>query len=197
MIDAAVRRFVREAFATAPSSSWLTVDRSGHAAAHRRRGGGRRTPDATGIARSPAGESSGRTSTSVSQRSANVDSAAGPPPTCPFGGSTWTAPGASMPTTRGCARTIEAAIAFVNAVNPRPNAIVHSGGGIHAYWFLDRFIRPAEATPLLARWHESWDGRAAVRSLQLDETADLARLLRLPGTFNHKTSPRTPVELVP
>jgi hypothetical protein len=74
--------------------------------------------------------------------------------------------------------------AFVQKVGlPRP-LLVDSGGGIHAYWPLDRAVSTAEWRPVADRFkaicvHERF---RADRSL----TSDQARVLRVPGTFNFK-----------
>jgi len=85
-------------------------------------------------------------------------------------------------------------LAHVDALMPAPSVVIDSGGGYHAYWLL----------------HEPWtlagDGdRERARTLQAawvtytggDQGAkDLARVLRLPGTHNHKYSPPRPVDFV-
>ncbi len=74
-----------------------------------------------------------------------------------------------------------------NAGLPDPNVIVESGGGIHAYWAFDKPVPIAE-------WQ--WLANALVNAirqhgLKCDSgcTTDAARILRLPGTWNHKTDP--------
>lgn len=72
--------------------------------------------------------------------------------------------------------------------DPKPDILVNSGGGVHAYWLLE--------SPLLLRGEtERWKDLEAVnRALSYkfrgDKMAiDIARVLRVPGTFNHKFSP--------
>ena len=77
---------------------------------------------------------------------------------------------------------------------PFPNALVASGGGLHAYWIADNPMTVFE-----------WLGYAtALRTaaedfgLRCDAglTTDCARVLRVPSTFNHKTIPAKPVVLL-
>ena len=76
---------------------------------------------------------------------------------------------------------------------PLPAFIVSSGGGLHIYWVLDTFIS-----------RESWQAYAtklkdlthALDFLADDtRTADIASVLRMPGTLNHKYEPPRPVTL--
>lgn len=73
-----------------------------------------------------------------------------------------------------------------------PNVLVHSGGGIHAYWM---FARPwffnSEQDRLNARQqlralHAHVQKAAAQHGWKLDNVSDLARMLRVPGTYNAK-----------
>ena len=71
---------------------------------------------------------------------------------------------------------------------PRPNVLVSSGGGVHSYWQLD--------TPFLIRGEgERWApieavNRGLAHKFKGDHnTIDIARVLRVPDTFNHKFSP--------
>src|SRR5262249_51922664 len=77
-----------------------------------------------------------------------------------------------------------------------PTVVVDTGGGFHAWWFLDRFIHIDEAAPMLARWHGAWDRRMTAAGWSLDNVSDPARLMRLPGTRNFKTKPARPVAIV-
>jgi hypothetical protein len=74
---------------------------------------------------------------------------------------------------------------------PLPTHIINSGGGLHAYWALDTFIDreawQAAATQLKALTH-------ALSFLADDSrTADIASVLRIPGTLNNKYDPRRDV----
>jgi len=70
-----------------------------------------------------------------------------------------------------------------------PTTIVHSGGGLHAYWTL------VEPFTLAAHAREAKDLlRRLAACVEGDLTAaEPARVLRLPGTANHKYQPARPV----
>jgi hypothetical protein len=72
-----------------------------------------------------------------------------------------------------------------------PHFVVHSGGGLHCYWRLrEPFVLPSEAEAakgLLRRIAAFFDGDSA--------SAECARVLRVPGTFNFKYNPPRPVVL--
>lgn len=76
---------------------------------------------------------------------------------------------------------------------PDPSAIVHTGGGWHVYWFLDR---PVDVHAEKWRDHLWKLNRRLARVWQregfhLDNTAKATQILRVPGTQNWKTgSPR-------
>lgn len=75
-----------------------------------------------------------------------------------------------------------------------PNAIVHSGGGLHVYWELVTPLSPAEWQPRAEKLRS-----AAVKfGLRCDGqcTVDITRILRLPETLNWKTDPPQPVKLL-
>tara|TARA_R110002012_G_scaffold3223_1_gene15027 strand:+ start:5119 stop:7944 length:2826 start_codon:yes stop_codon:yes gene_type:complete len=71
---------------------------------------------------------------------------------------------------------------------------VDSGTGVHAYWFLDRDV-PADEWKLYA---EKFKDFCLDNGLLIDPvvSADLARILRSPDTFNHKTNPPTPTKVI-
>jgi hypothetical protein len=76
---------------------------------------------------------------------------------------------------------------------PAPTMTVHSGGGWHIYWASDKPLPTAE-------WRAYADGLKALllrEGIKCDTglTTDAARLLRVPGTLNHKYTPPRPVEL--
>ena len=78
---------------------------------------------------------------------------------------------------------------------PQFSAVVNSGGGLHAYWISDRALTPEEWLPYAT----------GLKALLLQEgvkcdaglTTDDVRLLRVPGTYNHKYNPPREVELLP
>lgn len=70
---------------------------------------------------------------------------------------------------------------------PLPNFIVESGGGLHVYWVLDTFL-------LKSIWQEyakKLKALGKVHGLLADpsRTADIASVLRVPGTLNYKYDP--------
>jgi hypothetical protein len=73
----------------------------------------------------------------------------------------------------------------------KPSVVIHSGGGLHVYWFL---TEPLE----LKDDSNRGSVRLLLRSLTTHLGADLsaaepARILRVPGTVNHKYTPPRPV----
>jgi len=76
---------------------------------------------------------------------------------------------------------------------PKPTHAVYSGAGVHLYWVLDSFIDRdtwiANADKLKALAHHY--GFLADPS----RTADIASVLRIPGTLNYKYDPPLPVTL--
>lgn len=95
--------------------------------------------------------------------------------------------------------TKEAAIAAIDAFItnvglPPASAVVDSGGGFHVYWISDTPLRPAE-------WRLYAEGLKAAllkEGVLCDAglTTDVARILRIPGTLNHKYSPPPRVEII-
>jgi hypothetical protein len=76
----------------------------------------------------------------------------------------------------------------------RPSVVVDSGGGYHAYWLLSEtfYLDSPEAREHAIRIQRAW-----VEHVKGDQGArDLARVLRLPGTLNHKYKPPRPVRVV-
>jgi len=78
---------------------------------------------------------------------------------------------------------------------PRPSAIVFSGSGVHVYWISKRGLTPLEWQPFASGLRNM----LLANNVKCDAglTTDIARILRMPGTFNHKYDPPKPVELSP
>ena len=98
----------------------------------------------------------------------------------------------------GAYQTVEealaAAIRFQETAGLPPfSAIVGSGGGIHLYWISDKALTPDEWRP----YAEGLKALARQHDLKCDlvVTTDIARILRVPGTFNHKTATPRPAQL--
>ena len=90
---------------------------------------------------------------------------------------------------------LQAVAAFVKVSGlPAPTALVASGGGVHVYWISDRELSPFEWQP----YANGLKALAIQHKLRCDAgiTSDCARVLRVPATFNHKTTPPRPVKLL-
>jgi hypothetical protein len=109
--------------------------------------------------------------------------------------------------------TVEELLAFLHGLPTPPSLIIDTGGGVHTYhlfaepWVLTTPEDRAAFLDLAARFEETVEGWAAERHGWTSTsifTTDLARVLRLPGTINHKygtivtpietTGPRTTPE---
>jgi len=80
------------------------------------------------------------------------------------------------------------------AAIPMPTHVVSTGGGFHIYWVVDKFVGKK-------LWkHLAQQLKDLARSLNFladpSRTSDIASLMRLPGTLNHKYVPARPVLLL-
>jgi hypothetical protein len=75
-----------------------------------------------------------------------------------------------------------------------PPVRIDSGGGVHAYWIFDQDVPAAEWKP----YAEKFKNFCLTHGLNIDPvvTADLARILRCPDTFNQKTDPPLPTKVL-
>jgi hypothetical protein len=91
----------------------------------------------------------------------------------------------------------KAAYEVIARVGLPPSIVVHSGHGLHAYWLLSEEMTADQGAGALS-WRWSQTVRACARALgyEVDAVGDLARVLRVPGTFNHKADPDVPVRIV-
>lgn len=84
-------------------------------------------------------------------------------------------------------------------VNSPPTAVVHTGGGLHPYWAVDpdesRIDKPEDFTLLLRRWGALVKAVAGGFGGSVDSVYDLPRVLRSPGTLNHKTGTPRPTSI--
>ena len=94
-----------------------------------------------------------------------------------------------LPDTQASARAMLEALPFP------PSIIVNSGHGLHAYWMLEEPLQAVEGKNALKAFSEAvktvtgWD--------DMDSSAsEPARILRLPGTYNHKHQGMLPVSLL-
>lgn len=82
----------------------------------------------------------------------------------------------------------EELIQHINNINPPPSAIIDTGGGYHCYWLLQDSITPQYAKELQRRWQVYVGGDPGAK--------DLVRVLRMPGTINHKYDAPQDVKIV-
>lgn len=92
---------------------------------------------------------------------------------------------------------LRAALDAIAAFPLPASAVVCSAGGFHAYWRLET---PAGLHDAQSRANVECLNAALARAVcgperTPDHVQDVARILRLPGTFNHKTQPPRPVTL--
>lgn len=82
----------------------------------------------------------------------------------------------------------------IESIDPSPSVIVDSGGGYHCYWLLAEtfHIETDRDRQWLDRLQKGWVARVGGD----DGAKDLARMLRLPGTRNHKYVPARKVRFV-
>lgn len=96
--------------------------------------------------------------------------------------------------------TVKDALQLFTFLPYAPSIVVNSGHGIHAYWLFNQpwYFDEADrsrAEKLIGRWQLLIRKEAAKRGWELDNTADLARVLRVPGTTNYKADP-LPVQVI-
>lgn len=92
------------------------------------------------------------------------------------------------------------AVAAALSLPLRPSLLVNSGGGIHCYWLLAQAIDVSCDTPIPPELRDE-DIIAVLKQLAGvlagdPAVCDLARIMRLPGTHNSKTSELRPCHLI-
>ena len=89
---------------------------------------------------------------------------------------------------------LDAIDTFIEANELPPPVRIDSGGGVHAYWLFDKDVPADEWKP----YAEKFKNFCLSHGLNIDPvvTADLARILRCPDTFNQKTEPPTPTKVI-
>ncbi len=96
----------------------------------------------------------------------------------------------------------EEALNFLTEMPLQPSILVDSGGGLHVYWLfkepwvLNRSSDWESAAQLSLDFQRTVQGWGNRRGWQFDVTADLSRILRVPGTLNAKCNPRRTVRIV-
>jgi len=87
----------------------------------------------------------------------------------------------------------EAALALISEAPLDPTIIVDSGHGFHAYWLFKEpyVISSPENREKISTLERSWNDliakKAEVHGWVIDSVYDLARIMRLPGTYNTKS----------
>jgi len=83
---------------------------------------------------------------------------------------------------------------FVKDSDLPPPVVIDSGGGVHAYWLFDEDIPVSEWKP----YAKLFKAYCAEKGLLIDPavTADAARVMRCPETFNFKTDPPLPTAVI-
>ena len=100
-------------------------------------------------------------------------------------------------------KSIDEALEWLKTLElPPPSAIIHSGNGLQLYYALDKpFLITDEATRKRAQKLSYGINRFIIlegnkKGWMFDNVGDLARIMRVPDTLNHKSSPPKPVRLL-
>jgi Domain of unknown function (DUF927) len=76
---------------------------------------------------------------------------------------------------------------------PEPSIVVSSGYGVHAYWCLEQAAPKAQWQIAADAFQRAWQAYGIIAD---PVTADAARVLRMPGTHNHKHATPAPVRVI-
>lgn len=93
---------------------------------------------------------------------------------------------------RGYPQTRDAALSLIDEMPAKPTYVLETGGGFHAWWMFEEPLHIEDekdrqyAAWLAKGWQTAIRVAAAFHDWKVDSTHDLARVLRLPGTTNHK-----------
>ena len=90
--------------------------------------------------------------------------------------------------------TLEETLAFLHALECPPSIIVFSGNGVHTYWLLEEPIavnndNRSRIQRIMKGYEQSIHQLGREKGWNFDPVADLARILRVPDTLNHKSHP--------
>lgn len=97
--------------------------------------------------------------------------------------------------------TLEELLSFLHGLECPPSIIVHSGNGVHAYWLLQEYITVTDENrgwiKRIVKGYEKHTHRLGMEhGWKFDSVADLARVLRIPGTLNHKSNPPKEAQVI-
>lgn len=87
---------------------------------------------------------------------------------------------------------IAAAESLLKTMGPKPTLLVHTGHGLHPWWLFrepwlfDTDAERQRAASFSKSWQQTLRAIARQHGWDVDATHDLTRVLRVPGTFNHK-----------
>ena len=88
---------------------------------------------------------------------------------------------------------LRALMSFCKTVGLPPPTLVSSGGGIHAYWPLEREVSRSDWEAVAERFKDV----CRAQNFYVDNAVfEVARILRVPGTFNFKEEEPRPVEFL-
>src|SRR5690606_37773901 len=91
---------------------------------------------------------------------------------------------------------IDAALQIIDEFPMEPSILINSGHGLHSYWLFKEpwIIRTEEEQKKASQYLHEFQGTFLQYALdfgwKLDNTSDLARVLRVPGTINYKGEPK-------
>jgi len=88
---------------------------------------------------------------------------------------------------------LDALMGFCKTIGLPIPTLVNSGGGIHAYWPLEETVSRRDWEPVAERFKEV----CRTQNFYVDPAVfEVARILRVPGTFNFKEEEPRPVEFI-
>jgi len=98
--------------------------------------------------------------------------------------------------------TLERAKSLILQLPLYPSLLVETGGGLHAYWLFDNLLKIENEHERYLASELSFKWQSLIRHIfnlngayTIDSTADLARILRVPGTKNFKYTPPKDVQV--
>lgn len=96
--------------------------------------------------------------------------------------------------------TEQEALSIVEGL-PEASMLMHSGGGLQAFWLFDEpwvfkdTADKAQAKKAIQEWANLIEQKGQLLGFHVDKVADLARILRVPGSINHKEGLTRPVAI--